>query len=667
MPDLPTGTVTLLFADIERSTALLLELGPRRYDELLTEYQRLLREATGSRGGVEVDTEGDGFFAAFPTAEQAVAGAMQAQAGLTKSGLRVRMGLHTGEPLVVNGRYRGIDVHQAARIAAAGHGEQVLLSQATCESLELSTSVRDLGSHRLKDLGEPVHLYQLGDETFPPLRSLDSTNLPVQATPFIGRERELEEAGRLLRAHRIVTLTGPGGSGKTRIALQLAADAAEDFPGGVVWTPLQALRDPELVLPTIAQGLGTHEAAGGDVGDRRLLVLDNFEQLLSSAARVGDLAAQLPHVKLLITSRQALHVSGEYEYAITPLREQEALALFMERAAAAKPEFVDDGSVVDICRRLDCLPLALELAAARVKVLSAAELLKRLDRRLPILTGGPRDAPERQRTLRATIAWSYDLLSADEQRVFARLAVFAGGCTLDAAEEVCCAGLDAVAGLIDKSLLRREDDRYVMLDTIGEYALERLEEAGELRDYRQRHADYYLEQARSVERLIRSPQAAGALDRLERDHANLRAALHWLSGVASDRPLRLAMWGLAARLHGFGDKALDRGNASEAARLYRESLELGLQLQDETQAAYCLAGLAAVGAQRGRLEQAARLWGSVVAFEQESGASLHDAERRRYERLLGGLERDAQTSADFGDGKAMQLEEAVEYALANVE
>ena len=369
----------------------------------------------------------------------------------------------------------------------------------------------------------------------------------------------------------------------------------------------------------------------------------------------------------MITSREPLHVGAEYEYPVGPLREREAVALFIERATAAKPDFTDDGAVTEICRRLDCLPLALELAAARVKALSAAELLKRLDKRLPILTGGPRDAPERQRTLRATIAWSYELLREDEQRAFTRLAVFAGGCTVEAAVEVCHADLDTVAALIDKSLLRREGDRYFMLETIGEYALERLEESGEEEELRQRHAEYYLEQARSVEGLIRSPQAAGALDRLERDHGNLRVALRWVSDETPDRPLRLAMWGLAARLHGFGDQALERGDASEATRLYRESLEIGLQLKDDMQLVYCLAGLAAVGTQRGRLDQAARLWGSVIAFEQTSGTPLHDAERQRYERVLGELERESGTSADFAEGKAMTLDEAVEYALANAE
>jgi predicted ATPase/DNA-binding SARP family transcriptional activator len=502
----------------------------------------------------------------------------------------------------------------------------------------------------------------------PPAAALTQTNLPVPLTPLIGREQELEEAGRLLRAQRLITLTGPGGSGKTRLALQLAVDAIDDFPDGVVWVPLQALRDPELVLPTIALALGTAETLTEAGADRRLLlVLDNFEQLLSSASRLVPLSAQLPHLKLLVTSREPLHLGGEYEYPVAPLREREAVALFIERAKATKPDFTDDGAVVEICRRLDGLPLALELAAARIKALSAAELLKRLDKRLPMLTGGSRDAPERQRTLRATIAWSYELLAPDEQRAFARLAVFAGGCTLEAAEGACGTDLDTVAALIDKSLLRREGDRYFMLETIREYAVERLEESGELNELRQRHADYYLEQARSVELLIRSPQAAGAIDQLEPEHDNLRAALQWLSGRTSDQPLRLAMWGLAARLHGFGDQALDSQNVSEAARLYRESIEIGLQLKDDMQTAYCLAGLAAVGAQRGRLDQAARLWGSVIAFERSTGTPLHDAERQRYERVLAAIEHGSDTSADFAAGTATTLAEAVEYALANVE
>jgi predicted ATPase len=668
MVELPIGTITLLFADIERSTALLQELGPELYGATIAEYRRLVREAIVAHGGVEVDTEGDGFFGSFPSVRQAISGAADAQAALSQRKLRVRMGLHTGEPLVIDGEYSGIDVHQAARIAAAGHGGQVLLSQATRELLEPSVPVRDLGRHRLRDLGEPVRLFQLGELEFPPLRSLNTTNLPIQSTPLVGRDRELQEAGRLLRAHRLITLTGPGGSGKTRLALQLAADAFDEFRDGVVWVSLQALRDPELVLPTIARAIGAGETLGEDAPNQGvLLVIDNFEQVLDSASKIAELITRFPHLKLLVTSREPLHVGGEHEYPVGPLREGDATVLFVERATAVKPDFTDEDAVAEICRRLDCLPLALELAAARVKALSGAELLKRLDKRLPILTGGPRDAPERQRTLRATIAWSYELLTADEQRVFGRLSVFAEGCTLEAAEDVCEADLETVAALIDKSLLRRHDDRYYMLETIGEYALERLEESGELKELRQRHAEHYLERARTIESLIRSPQAAGAIDRLERDHGNLRAALRWLSDETQHQPLRLAVWGLAARLHGFGDQALDRRNLSEAARLYRESLEIGLQLRDETQMAYCLAGLAAVGAQRESLDRAACLWGSVLSFEERSGARLHDAERQRYERILGGMESRSDTSADFADGRAMTLDAAVEYALATSE
>ncbi len=657
MCELPAGTITLLFADIERSTVLLQELSAERYGKTLREYRRLLRDAVAEREGVEVGTEGDGFYAAFPSARQALAGAQSAQDAFAAANLSVRMGLHTGEPLVVDGQYSGIDVHRAARIAAAGHGGQVLLSQSTRELVEDALTVRSLGRHRLKDLGEPVELYQLGDADFPPLRSLDSTNLPTQATSLIGRERELEEAGRLLRAHRLLTLTGPGGSGKTRLALQLAADAVEDYPDRVVWVPLQSVRDAELVQPTVARALGRGN-------EETLLVLDNFEQVLAAASKVADLLAQFPKLRLLVTSREALHIAGEREYPVTPLHELEAVALFTERATAAKPDFIADEAVVEICRRLDCLPLALELAAARVKTLSTEQLLGRLEPRLPMLTGGPRDAPERQKTLRATIDWSYELLIGEEQRAFRRLAVFAGGCTLDAAEEVCEVPFDTVAALIDKSLLYREDDRYLMLETIGEYALEQLEQSSELDEVRRNHAEHYLERARSVERLVRSPQAARAVDELEREHGNLRAALGWLSDETAGRPLRLAVWGLAARLHGSGDLALDRQDTSEAGRLYRESLEIGLQLKDELQIAYCLAGLAAVDAHQGRLGQAARLWGSVIGFERKSGTALNDAEKQRYERVLGDLE---STSADFEQGSEMTLDEAAEYALAIVE
>jgi non-specific serine/threonine protein kinase len=467
---------------------------------------------------------------------------------------------------------------------------------------------------------------------------------------------------------RLLTLTGPGGTGKTRLALQVAAEAAGDYPGGLFWVPLQALRDPAHVEASIAQAV---EASGDLVAylasKRALLVLDNFEHVIRAADYVGDLSARLPELTLVVTSREPLHIAAEHEYAVPPLREPEAVELFGERARAVKHDWADVDSALAICQRLDCLPLALELAAARVKALSTDELFQRLARRLPLLTGGPRDAPERQRTLRATIAWSYELLTPDEQRVFAGLSVFVGGCTLEAAEEVCETDLDAIAALVDKSLLRREAQRYFMLETIREYALECLEESDDLEEVRRRHADYFLRLARSVEDLIRSPQAAALLDRLERDHDNLQAALSWLSTSADDRGVRLAVWGLAGRLHTIGDAAFDRRDTIEAARLYRESLEIGRRLQDDVQTAYSLAGLAAVGAKRGRRGVAARLWGSVRAFEETSGRPLGGRERVRYARVLQELERAADTSSDFATGGSMGLDEAVEYALANID
>jgi predicted ATPase len=668
MPGLPTGTVTFLFTDVEGSTRLLRELGAERYAEALAEHRRVVREACARHRGVEVDVQGDGVFVAFATAPAALGAARELTEALASGPIRVRVGVHTGTPLLTEEGYVGADVHRAARIAAAGHGGQVLVSESTAALSE--EALRPLGEHRLRDLLEPLRLFQLGEGDFPAPASLGGTNLPVQPTPFVGRESELAEALALLRDSqvRLLTLTGAGGSGKTRLALQLAAEAASEYPDGVFWVPLQALRDPELVEPTIAQTIGaTHELALHLAPKRALLLLDNFEHVISAAHKLGELCARLPSLKLLVTSREPLHLAAEREYPVLPLREHEAVTLFGDRARAVKPDFAEAHAVLEICRRLDCLPLALELAAARVKVLSTEDLLRRLDKRLPLLTGGPRDAPERQRTLRATIAWSYELLTPDAQRVFAGLAVFTGGCTLEAAEEVCQADVDAIAELLDKSLLRRDGQRYFMLETIGEFALERLAEAGELEELRRRHAEYYLELARSLEDLIRSPQAAALLDRLERDHNNLRAALTWLSGATPDRALRIAVWGLAGRLHSFGDIALDHRNIVEAARLYRESLEIGRQLRDDLQTAYSLAGLAAVGAKRGRGDIAARLWGWVRTFEETSGTRLHGTERTRYKRVLDELEQGLDTSPDFTRGKSMTLDEAVEYALANVD
>jgi predicted ATPase len=519
---------------------LLQELGDG-YGEALAEHRRALREAWRRHEGVEVDTQGDAFFVAFARASEAVSAALDAQRALADGPVRVRMGLHTGEPTRGEEGYIGLDVHRAARIAAAGHGGQVLLSQAVADLA--GVDARDLGLHRLKDLSAPERIFQLGTEDFPPLNTLHETNLPVPATPFLGREQEIDEIAKLLRRSdvRLVTLTGPGGSGKTRLSLQVAAAAADDYDRGVWWVPLSSLDDPALVESAAAQALGSKDTLSAAVGDRRLLlVLDNFEHLLEAAAAVADTIGSCPHLTFLVTSREPLHVGGEWEVAVNPLREREAIDLFVQRALAVDSEFATNGEVAEICKRLDCLPLAIELAAARVKALSPPVLLERLEQRLPLLAGGSRSAPERQRTLRSTIAWSHDLLVADEQDLFARLAVFAGGCTLEAAEEICGADLDGIASLLDKSLLRRTGDRYWMLETIREFAEEHLEALPKVRELRDRHVAWYTALGERAGPELRERNGREWLDRLEAEHANLRSSLeHLVASADRDAALRL--------------------------------------------------------------------------------------------------------------------------------
>jgi predicted ATPase len=572
--ELPTGTVTFLFTDIEGSTRLLHELGDG-YAAVLAEHHRALRDAWQRHEGVEVDTQGEAFFVAFARASDAVAAATDAQGALAGGPVRVRMGLHTGEPLVVDEGYVGFDVHRAARIAAAGHGGQVLLSQSTVDLA--GAEVRDLGLHRLKDLSAPERLFQLGTDEFPPLKTLHDTNLPVPATPFLGPEREIDQIAGLLRRSdvRLVTLTGPGGSGKTRLSLQAAAAAADDYDRGIWWVPLAPLADPALVETAAAQALGSKDSLAATVGDHRLLlVLDNFEHLLEAAAGVARTIGSCPNLTVLVTSREPLHVDGEWEVAVDPLHEPEAVDLFVQRALAVSSDFVANGEVGEICRRLDCLPLAIELAAARVKALSASVLLKRLDQRLPLLAGGSRSAPERQRTLRATIDWSHDLLTEAEQDLFARLAVFAGGCTLDAAEEICGADVDPIASLVDKSLLRRTGDRYWMLETIREFAAERLEGLPDSSELRDRHAAWFValgERARPEVEARRGPEW---LDRLAAEHANLRASLeHLLACEDEDRALQLVggIWLYWAQ----------RGHWTEGRRFLTAALALGGDVRPE--------------------------------------------------------------------------------------
>jgi predicted ATPase/class 3 adenylate cyclase len=543
MPELPSGTVTFLFSDIEGSTNLLRELGDG-YAQALAEHRDVFRTAFEEHGGLEVDTQGDAFFAAFVRASDAVAAAAAIQSRLATGPIRVRIGVHTGEPQLTDEGYVGLDVHRGARVCAAGHGGQVLLSQTTRDLVDVQA--QDLGEHRLKDLLEPQRLYQLGTEEFPPLKTLDSTNLPVQATPFVGRERELAEAGALLREQRFLTVVGPPGSGKTRLALQLAADAADDFEH-VWWVGLQEVHDPELVEPTIAQAVGARADLAGHLRDRRaLLLVDNVEQVLGCAPLLAELvagrAASRSCLKILTTSREPLRLTVEQQYPVPPLPDADAVSLFHERARAVRPDFAANGSVTEICRRLDGLPLAIELAAARVKLLAPDALLERLGRALPLLTGGARDLPERQRTLRATIEWSYDLLEPHEQALVASLSVFAGGWTLDAAEAVCDCDLDTLGSLVDKNLVREREGRFSMLETIREYARERLAEQDPAEEIRRQHAAYFLtgaEERAGGRWSLLEPQD---VDWFTAELDNLRAALDWLRDQPDHEPeLRLAV------------------------------------------------------------------------------------------------------------------------------
>jgi predicted ATPase/class 3 adenylate cyclase len=542
--NLPSGTVTFLFTDVEGSTARLHELGADEFAKALADHRGILRDAFSANGGVEVDTQGDAFFVAFRTAPSALAAAEEALQGLASGPLRVRMGIHTGTPHVGEEGYVGVDVHRAARIAACGHGGQVLVSASTAALLD-TDGLRDLGEHRLKDLSAPERIYQLGDDDFPPLESLHQTNLPIASTPFLGREHELSEVLALLSQEdvRLLTLTGPGGTGKTRLAAQAAAEITARYPHGVWWVPLAPLREPELVLAAAGQVLGSKNGLAEHIADKRLLLLfDNFEHLVEAAAGVAALLTACPRLELLVTSREPLHVRSEQEYPVPPFVRKESVGFFLARARAVEPDFQADDAVPEICRRLDDLPLALELAAARVKALSPAQILERLDQRLALLTGGARDLPDRQRTLRATIEWSHELLKPADQRLFARLSVFSGGCTLESAAEVADADVDTLHSLVDKSLLRQSAERYWMLETIRTYAAERLDESGEGEELRGRHTEHFAALAVDAEpNLLSSANSREWLERLEREHDNVRATLDRLEKAGeSERVLRLA-------------------------------------------------------------------------------------------------------------------------------
>jgi predicted ATPase/class 3 adenylate cyclase len=596
MRELPDGTVALLFTDIEGSTRLLLQLGDG-YAALLEAHRELLRRAFQRQGGMEVDTQGDAFLVVFRRAPQAVLAAAEAQRGLAdhpwpkNASVRVRMGIHTGAPVRTQEGYAGLVLHQGARIMSAGHGGQVVLSQVTADlvrgDLPAGMAVRDLGIHRLKDLPEPEHLYQLDVDglptEFPSLRTLGDqrNNLPTPGTRLIGREKLVQRVvGFLRRADiRLATLTGPGGCGKSRLAIQAASEFLPNSPDGVYWVALASITTPDLVVSAIASALGVREGHGESLeanltrflgAKRLLLLLDNFEQVLEAAPLITNLLGACPRLKVLVTSRAALRLTGEQEIPVPPLdlpdlaRDEPlerllhtpAVTLFVDRARSVNPDFsvtVDTArDVARICTQLDGLPLAIELAAARTKLLSPHALLGRMAKRLGVLTGGARDLPLRHQSLRDTIAWSYDLLSPVEQAVFRRFGVFVGGSTLEAIEEVCTGDgvpprdvLDSVESLMTGSLLtisRAGDvgNRIGMLVTIREFALEQLEVSGEDARVRERHAQWAARLAENLAEELYGHQQLTASARLEQEHENIRAALDWLSAHRPGRALSLA-------------------------------------------------------------------------------------------------------------------------------
>ena len=531
----------MLFTDVERSTTLLRRLGAE-YGEALATHRRLLRDAFARHDGHEVDTQGDAFFFAFARASDAVLAAEEAQRALAEDGWpgRVRIGLHTGEPLLGREGYVGLDVHLAARICGAAHGGQILLTAATGD-LAPGAVLRDLGLHRLRDIEQPQRIFQLGPGEFPPPRTARATNLPSPANRLIGRERELALALESLRREdvRLVTLTGPGGAGKSRLALEIAAVLGEELRDGVQLVPLAPLADATLVPSAIARVVGSREPTLSAVVDvladsDRLLLLDNVEHVAAAAPALAELVAGAPDVTLLTTSRSPLHVLGEHVILVPPLGDDDAAVLFTERAAAAgyAPPPSSAPAVRELCRRLDHLPLAIELAAARVPLLGVEMLLERLS--LALLSGGPRDLPERQRTLRSTIDWSYGLLTPAQRLLHQCLAVFPGGCTLVAAEEMCEIGdlVGELGVLLDGSLLLRDDDRrggprIRQLETVREYAIDIARETEVLDDLRRRQAGWVLGLAEEADEGLGGPHQADWLERLEVELPNLRAAISW--------------------------------------------------------------------------------------------------------------------------------------------
>jgi predicted ATPase/class 3 adenylate cyclase len=748
MADAPSGTVTLLFTDIEGSTELLQRSG-ELYVELLADHRSMLRAAFDLHDGYEVDTEGDAFFVVFRSAKDAASAAAVAQRALAEHSwpdgneVRVRMGLHTGEPRLVDRAYVGLDVHRAARVMGAGHGGQVLLSQSTRNQFGDDWPFLDLGEHRLKDLLQPEHLFQLVIEglpsEFPALKTLGNrpTNLPAQPNPMIGRDKELREISQVLRADdvRLLTLTGPGGAGKTRLALQIGAELLDGFRSGVFFVSLAPIPDEDLLVPTIAQALAIREISGEDLAvtlsaylsdKQMLLVLDNFEHIVGAATAIAKLLEAAPELRSLVTSRERLRLSVEHVYEVPPLMlpdgaqedldtllRTDAIALFLARSETVTPNFAlteqNAAAVVAICRRLEGLPLALELAAARMAVLSPSALLSRLSARLAVLTGGTRDTDERHQTLQNTIEWSYDLLEPSDQLLFQRLAVFVDGCRVDATEAVCKSEtgdvtvLDGLQSLVDKSLVRNRPDsdgepRFWMLETIREYASERLAKSGEAEMIARRHAEHLLELAERAEADLWAQQTDPWLPRLDPEEANFRAALVWaIAREEAEVAVRLAgslypFWEIRARqseargwlsralaLDGavppsFRAKALVaagratawQGDLGAAIALLEEAAELSQQLGDLEGVGRCLGFIAHGLLFTGNAERAAAVLDEAVDLARKTGET-HGIARAIYNSAFAAIEqRDFdracelfEEAAQIGRSEGTKLHEAM--------
>ncbi len=606
------GMLVFLFSDIEGSTRLEQAVGTSAYAGLRERHRELLRAAFEVHGGHEQGTEGDSFFVVFRAAGGALAAALDSQRALAAESwpsgvsIRVRMGLNAGEATAVGGSLVGLAINRAARIAGVAHGGQVLVSEAVRAvaggNLPEGAHLMDLGAHRLKDLREPEHIYQLAAPdlaaTFPPLATLDArpNNLPTQLTSFVGREEELARARALLTTNRLVTMTGPGGTGKTRLSLQVAAAAADDHPDGIFFVALETVRDPALVASRIAGEIGLAESGGRSAqdvliewlaGKQVLMVLDNFEQVVDAGPVIADLLRSSPGLKVLATSRAPLRVSGEQEFPVPGLPvppdpghmsgyEQarasgggdldlerlttyEAVRLFIARAVAVRPDFVvtnaNAPAVAAICARLQGMPLAIELAAARVKLLSPDAILARLEHQLNLLAAGARDLPARQQTLRGAIAWSYDILDDADQRLLDRLSVFAGGFDLDAAEaiggpadEIGREVLDGLMALADQSLIRSMDadpPRFFMLETIREFAAEMLDGRDDAAAVRARHTSWYLDLVEAAAPRLSGSDQRNLMEGLEREHDNIRAVLDrapTVGDAACAIRLAFAMW-----------------------------------------------------------------------------------------------------------------------------